>query len=341
MISEAKRIVGLYRGQSITAAVIAASFVGPVAAGAEPRPDPSTIITGQHENDLLAGTDRNYTSGVRFGVTLPTGDLPSFTSDFGHWLWGEGQQRLAFDLTQNMFTPRITQAVRPNPRDRPYAAILLGTVSLVQDTDSTRNMLSLGLGTIGPPALGEVVQNDVHRTVNAATAKGWDYQLPGQPVVQITADRIWRLPIAPPGSPLEVDTLPELTAGLGSWRIYAQAGAQLRIGQGLDSDFGAARIRPALTGGDAFNATRPFAWYIFAGADGQAVAWDETLNGDPFTNSRHVSRVPLVGEFQAGLVVMVANSVRVSFTHIWQTHEFYGQYGHMFQFSSAALSVKF
>jgi lipid A 3-O-deacylase len=96
-----------------------------------------------------------------------------------------------------------------------------------------------------------------------------------------------------------------------------------------------------LSGGDAFNASRPFAWYIFAGVDGQAVAWDETLNGEPFASTRHVSRVPLVAEFQAGLVVMVTNNIRASFAHVWQTHEFYGQYGHPFQFSSAALSVKF
>jgi hypothetical protein len=240
-----------------------------------------------------------------------------------------------------MFTPRVTQAVQPSLRDRPYAAILLGTAALVQDTDSTRNIISLGLGAIGPPALGEEAQNTVHRIIHAASAKGWDTQFPGQPVVQLTVDRIWRLPITQPGSPLEVDVLPQLTGGVGTWRIYAQAGGQVRIGQGLDADFGAARMRPGLSGGDAFNATRPFAWYIFGGVNGQAVAWDETLNGEPFVSTRHVSPVPLVGELQAGLVVMVGNGVRVSFTQVWQTHEFYGQYGHLFQFSSAALSVKF
>lgn len=328
-------------GQPSIALIAAAILLGATAARAEPKPDPSTIITGQVENDSPTGTDRNYTSGVRLGITLPTGDLPGFGRDFGHWLWGEGQQRLSFDLTQNMFTPRVTQVVQPDPRDRPYAAILLGTVGLVQDTDNTRNLLSLGIGAIGPPALGEEAQNGVHRIIHALTAKGWDAQLPGQPVVQLTADRIWRLPITQPDSPLEVDTLPELTAGLGTWRIYAQAGAQIRIGQGLDADFGAARIRPGLSGGDAFNATRPFAWYIFAGVDGQAVAWDETLNSDPFTSTRHVSRTPLVAEFQVGLVMMAANCVRVSLTQVWQTHEFYGQYGHLFEFTSAALSVKF
>jgi lipid A 3-O-deacylase len=109
----------------------------------------------------------------------------------------------------------------------------------------------------------------------------------------------------------------------------------------LDADFGGARIRPGLSGSDAFNTTLPFAWYVFAGADSQAVAWDETLDGEPFADTRHVSRRPLVGEFQMGLVVMMTNRVRASFTQIWQTHEFYGQYGHLFQFSSAAVSVKF
>jgi lipid A 3-O-deacylase len=331
----------MYRRIGIALLMTTAALLGAVAARAEPAPDPSTIITGQGENDSLSGTDRYYTSGVRFGITLPTGQLPGFASDFGHFLWGDGQQRLAFDLSQNMFTPRVTQAAQPNPRDRPYAAILLGGVSLVHDTDTTRNMFSLGVGAIGPPALGEQAQNTVHRAVHALTAKGWSDQLPGQPVVQLTADRIWRLPITQPGSALEVDALPALTAGFGTWRTYAQAGVQLRIGQGLDSDFGAARIRPGLSGGDAFNATRPFAWYFFAGADGQAVAWDETLNGEPFAHTRHVSTMPLVAEFQAGVVVMVSNAVRASFTQVWQTHEFSGQYGHMFRFSSAALSVKF
>jgi len=41
------------------------------------------------------------------------------------------------------------------------------------------------------------------------------------------------------------------------------------------------------------------------------------------------------------VVVMVSNAVRASFTQVWQTHEFYGQYGHLFGFSSAALSIKF
>lgn len=329
------------RGAWSIALALHASVLGSTIAAAAPAPDSGTIITFQDENDLTAGTDRNYTNGARLGITLPTGVMPGFVADAGHWLWGDGLQRLSFDLSQNMFTPRVTQAVRPDPRDRPYAAILLGTASLIHDTDDRRDILSLGIGAIGPPALGEEAQNTVHRIVRAKTVKGWDYQLPGQPVVQITADRIWRLPLTPPGSALEVDALPELTAGVGTWRIYAQGGLQVRVGQGLDADFGAARIRPGLTGSDAFNTDRTVAWYLFAGANGQAIAWDETLDGEPFASTRHVGRVPLVAEFQVGAVIMLSNSVRASLTQVWQTQEFRGQYGHMFSFSSAAISLKF
>ena len=333
-------------GRPLIPLAVALGLLGPMAARADQPsgtsvPDPSTIITGQVENDSISGTDRYYTSGVRLGVTLPTGQLPGFVHDAGQWLWGDGQQRLAFDLTQSIFTPRVTQAAQPDPRDRPYAAILLGTTSLIHDSDNTRNIVSLGLGAIGPAALGEEAQNGVHHIIGAKSAKGWASQLPGQAVVQITADRIWRVPITPRDGALEMDVLPEVTAGVGTWRVYGQAGAQVRIGQGLDADFGVARIRPGLSGGDAFNTSRGLAWYVFAGVDGQAVAWDETLDGEPFTSTRHVTRTPLVAEVQAGVVVMIANGIRASFTQVYQTHEFVGQHRRLFGFSSAALSVKF
>jgi hypothetical protein len=93
---------------------IATVFLGGAAAPAElPPPDRSTIIAGQAENESLSATDRYYTSGVRFGITLPTGELPGFAGDLGHALCGEGQQRLSFDLPQNMFTLGVTRLRNP------------------------------------------------------------------------------------------------------------------------------------------------------------------------------------------------------------------------------------
>jgi hypothetical protein len=319
------------------AAALTAAAVAPALA-ASPS-DPSSILSIQVENDALTGTDRNYTSGVRLGWTSPTGAVPTPLAALGHGLLGDGQQRVALGLTQSLFTPADTQIAPPDPRDRPYAGILLADGALIQDTDASRTVLDLGLGVIGPAAQGSEVQDGFHTLIGDRTNRGWGSQLPNQPVVQLTARRTWRLPLARLGG-LEVDALPEVTAAAGTWRIYGAAGGQIRIGQGLDADYGASRIRPGMTGTNAYTATRPIAWYIFIGGEGQAVLYDETLDGEPFAGTTHVSRVPFVGEMEAGIAV-IAFGMRLSFTEVVQTQEFRGQTGGLFKFSTASLSVKF
>ena len=309
-------------------------------AAAEPPDDPNHTISIQLENDSTnPGSDNYYTSGERIAYTSPTGQLPEPVAAFGHLLLGDGQQRFALELSQKIFTPLHDKLANPPLNDRPYAAVLLGTISLIQDTDTTRTALALGRGVIGPAALGRQVQNGFHDLIGQDSVAGWDTQIPNQPVIQLTADRTWRIPLGGFGG-VETDVLPSVSAGVGTFRIYAQAGGTLRIGQGLDSDFGAPRIRPGLTGTDAYVQTQPLAWYVFAGVDGQAVGWDETLDGLPFAASRHVDRVPFVGEFQAGFTIM-AWGLRFTAMQVLQSNEFRSQGNGLFQFSSASVSVKF
>jgi lipid A 3-O-deacylase len=328
-----------FRPLGLLAMLIWLATMAPIAI-AEPLDDPNHTITINIENDSTRpGSDNYYTSGERVAYTSPTGQLPGPLAALGHLLLGEGQQRFALELSQSIYTPRADKPANPPLSDRPYAGLLLGTASLIQDTDTTRTALALGLGVIGPDAQGEEVQNGFHRLIGQQPLGGWHTQIGNQPVIQLTADRTWRVPLGRIGG-LEVDALPSVTAGAGTFRIYGQAGGQMRVGQGLQSDFGAPRIRPGLTGTDAYVQTQPFAWYVFAGVDGQAVAWDETLDGLPFATSRHVSRVPLVGEFQAGLTVMVWGA-RFTASQIVQSNEFRGQSNGLFEFTSVSVSVKF
>ena len=84
----------------------------------------------------------------------------------------------------------------------------------------------------------------------------------------------------------------------------------------------------------------PLPWYVFAGVDGQAVAWDETLDGLPFETSRHVTRSPFVGEAQSGFTLM-AWGARFTAMQVLQSNEFIHQRNGLFQFTSASISVKF
>ncbi len=309
---------------------------------AQPAADTSSIWTLQDENSTISAnkvTDRYYVNGLRLGWTSPTTAVPDFLGDMGHTLWGNGQQRVAIDLSQQMYTPSGTAARVPNPLDRPYAGALLGNFSLINDSTDTRSVLTLSLGVVGPAAQAEQVQNGFHDLIGQGHNNGWSHQINNTAIINVLHERTWRLPMGTVAG-LEADALPALTVGLGDLRDYVQTGVTFRFGQGLDSDFGVPRVRPGLSGGDAFTPTRPFAWYVFAGADGQAVGYDLLLQAKPFRGGPHVSSVWDVAEMQGGFAVM-AYGMRLTFAYVAQTAEFSGQSGGLHQFGSASLSLRF
>ncbi len=313
------------------------------AAIAEPPQDPHGIFTFQVENDAVSTrkgtTDEYYTSGLRLGYTTGTTGVPDFLGNLGHVVWGDGVQRVSFNISQSIFTPHNTQINPPDPRDRPYAGWLRGDVQLLTDKDNSRSVLGVSLGVVGSAALGREVQNGFHSIIGDPSTKGWGSQLPNEPTFQFLAERTYRLPVARLGG-LETDVLPALTVGVGTVRDYAQAGFVFRLGQGLDSDFGVPRIQPGFSGGDAYTPTRPFAWYVFAGGNGQAVARDLFLDGTAFNNSRSVGHRGLVGEAEAGAAVMFGG-VRVTYVQVFQTPEFNRQRSGLFNFGSLSASVRF
>ncbi len=333
MVGNVKHLIG-----------IAAIACLPIAVQAEPRQDPASIYTFQVENDSAStqtGTsDRYYTNGVRLGYTSGTTNVPEFLSSASRAVWGDGVQRVSIDLSQLLFTPVNKRLDPPDPRDRPYAGYLRVGLAVIHDKDNSRSVLGASLGVIGPGALGHITQNGFHSLIGDPEARGWSSQLQNEPAIELLAERTYRLPIVQFAG-FEVDALPALTVGVGTVRDYVQAGASLRFGQGLQSDFGAPRIRPGMSGSDPYTPTRPFAWYVFAGADGQAVARDVFLDGSTFrSRSPSVDKRNFQGEFQAGLAVM-AYGLRISYTQTWRTEEFRGQRAGLFNFGSLAVSGRF
>lgn len=311
------------------------------AAHAQPTSDPRAIWTVQGENASITSanlTDRYYTNGLRLGWTSPTGALPDALAQFGQRLLGDGQQRMTLGLTQQIYTPLATQLAIPPPTDRPYAGVLMGSIGLVHDSAGARTELGLALGLIGPAALGRQVQNGFHSIISQNGNRGWGRQIANEPLVQATASRTWRQNLGNADG-LEIDALPNLAIGVGNLRLYGQAGMTFRIGQGLGNDFGVARILPGLSGGDA-HLPADFAWYVFVGGDGQAVARDITLDGNDFTSGPSVRRSLFVGELQGGLAV-IGWGLRLSYTHVLQTQTFKGQRGGLHQLGALAVSARF
>jgi lipid A 3-O-deacylase len=243
-------------------------------------------------------------------------------------------------VLQQIFTPADAHRTDPDPNDRPYAGLLLANLGLLSDTDTSRSIVQLSVGLVGPDSGGEALQNAFHDAIGQAHAAGWAHQIPDTAAVELIAGRTWRLPLTRLGDGLELDALPSLTGGVGDLRDYAQAGVTLRIGQGLNSDFGAPRLRPGLSGEDAFVATRPFAWYIFAGADGQVVGYDLLLQASPFRPGPEAPLERGVAEGQFGFSTLTRR-FRLSFSYVLQSAEVQHQAGGVHQFFSGAIAAKF
>jgi len=169
------------------------------AARAAPPADPSSTWTLQDENASISTanlTDRYYVNGLRLGWTSPTGAVPGFLATLGNTLWGDGQQRIGFSLSQQMYTPADTQVSVPDPHDRPYAGLLLGNFSLLSDTDTSRSVLMLSLGWTGPASGAEALQNGFHSLIGQSKDNGWSHQIDNTAAFEVLSGRTWRLPLA-------------------------------------------------------------------------------------------------------------------------------------------------
>ena len=118
---------------------------------------------------------------------------------------------------------------------------------------------------------------------------------------------------------LNAQILPQITAQAGNTEIYVQAGAILRIGQGLDSDFGPSLIQPGISGMDAYTPTRPLVWYVFGGAVGRLVAHDIFIQGNDFQSSRGVALDPDAGAIWRSAARSSLHGLRVTATEVLET----------------------
>jgi len=290
------------------------------------------------ENDSLFFTsDKHYTQGIRgayLSDPLSTNDWRYRAFDFVSPLFPDSApSERRFDwifLGQSIFTPMNLSLNPSDPHDRPYAGWLYTGGALLQENGNRLTGLELVVGVVGPDALGKEVQNDWHQFVAGIPGgQGWHGQLKNEPGLAISYDRHWRIPLAELAG-VGFDFVPEAGVTGGNVLTYGAAGGTLRIGQDLDADYGQARIRPAPSGTDWFNAarmTQPFGWYVFAGVEGRAVAHNIFLDGNTFATSQHVDKKPLVGDLTAGATLFWRDEIRLDIGLLTRTKEFYGQQG--------------
>jgi hypothetical protein len=316
------------------------------------RADSEGVFSLVLENDSLSsGADRNYTSGIELSYTSPNNAripvwLDNAATPFTQFLSQADPTFWGVAIGQSLFTPNDIEAV-PAPSDQhPYAGWLYMQLMVaaeqppVADVGGHLDTYELEFGLVGPSALGEQSQVGIHQILGAPSPKGWASQLHDEFAFAASFDRRWRwLPFGIPGvAGLSFDMTPQVGFTVGTLRDEARVGVTARIGNRLTSDYGPPRVRPSLAGVEHFYYDE-FAWSIFLGAEGRAVARDLFLDGNTFEDSAHVERIPYVADFQAGFS-MSLHEWRMTYTFVWRTDEFTTQNGRQ-DFGSLSFSRRF
>ncbi|MEX2630280.1 MAG: lipid A deacylase LpxR family protein [Tistlia sp.] len=296
------------------------------------------------ENDVVGGTDRDYTTGTHISYLSDELDCTNFARSLGSVLPffdADRELRYQVGVGQIYFTPEDTLATELVRDDRPYAGWLYASFGLVSYNDATpteigqMETLNIDIGVVGPWALAEEMQNSFHQLIGADESDGWSNQLGNEPGVAVSYSTKWRVIYEPiEDTNFGVDFMPHIGATVGNVLTDAAIGGTVRIGTGLDRDFGPPRIRPAVPGSSYFS-EGGFDTYLFASIEGRAVGRDIFLDGNTFRDSHSVDKEYFVGDLQLGIAVMF-DKWRVSYTHVTRSPQFQGD--EWSTFGSLALS---
>ena len=290
------------------------------------------------ENDLFAGTDRYYTSGVKLSWSSPDLDkysdtpyanplLPLF--DLLPFINQEAYQKnLVFALGQNIYTPDNTETTALLTNDRPYAGWLYLGVGVVWKNAEVRNALVLNVGVVGSYSYAKEAQRIVHDARGLGHPKGWDNQLHNELGATLVYERTWRWPKHERRSGLDWEMLPHAGVALGNVQTYVNFGGEFRLGVNLPDDFGTGAIGPATTTSTPVDGRMAAdrAWfdlglYAFARVDGRAVGHSIFLDGNTFGNSNSVDRNVFVADLSVGAAVNIKNT-KLAYAFVYRTKEF-------------------
>lgn len=281
------------------------------------------------ENDVFADTDRHYTSGVMLNYVSNINEGPRRLQRMGIRFPGiepDDRMHVAVSFGHEIYTPTNILATDLLEDDRPYAGhVYLATGFTTENPDEIETW-RLSLGLVGPGARAEIIQNNLHRKIGSDEALGWDNQLENEIVLSVAYEKKWlRLARSKTfNNELEIDLLPHASAAVGTPLTYLGGGGMVRIGRGLDHDYGPPRVRPSLPVSQYYDRLRGASWYLFAGIDVRLMAHNVFLDGNNFTSSHSVDKKPIVGDLQAGLV-WNNKRFRVVYAYIYRTREFDGQ----------------
>lgn len=253
------------------------------------------LISLTVDNDLFVQQDEGYTNGLylafyeRGGIPRLEGSGASPKHNFlvSPLMWSMPSSNNqgavnALNIGQTLFTPEDLSRTQPDPNDIPYSAMITITGSYITLAKNHADLVSTGIGMVGPAALGEPSQKLMHKILGSEQPQGWDAQLKNEPVFQFGRGRVWRTWAA------ELDNFDVLTtakAHVGTIQSSVNSSLIMRYGRDLKDSFGSVLLMDSRT-------TNPIAvngeWYVYAGLEAEYVFNQIFTDGNTFRDSASV-----------------------------------------------------
>jgi hypothetical protein len=266
------------------------------------------------ENDVLTGSDNNYTNGL--GVSWVSNSISTYGEDSFVRRWGEfwsflpgvgrdaGHTYVAWSLAQEMHTPDDITIPNPPLDDQPYAGVLYLDSVVYAKRDRWAHAWQLRLGVVGPASQADSVQRWLHEIIDSDEPMGWDTQMPNEPVINIGYTGTYMLAQGNVGT-AAWRVIPVLQAGLGNYFTGVGAGLYGEIGWNLVDALGGTALRQGFNVASTVGVGPVDRWSvsISGGVAGYGVVHYLPLDGTVFRSSRSVDTEPFIGMATLGFTV--------------------------------------
>ncbi|MGC8743721.1 MAG: lipid A deacylase LpxR family protein [Verrucomicrobiia bacterium] len=285
--------------------------------------NPKNALTLRWENDVIGGTDENYSNGISLSLVRRGRGL------FGRvWdLFGveDAEYFHSYEAGQIMNTPSDTTRTDPDPNDRPYSGLLyLGLATQIRKGNDFHG-LKFVTGVVGPASLAKETQIWFHRIIGSHRPMGWHHQLRNEPIFNFVYEYRHKYKLFDTESGYSSELIPVAGVMAGNILCQGQLGLQSRIGWHIPDDFGTTLLRgmgnltlPKYKETGKYNRA---GFYLFGGGGFRAVGRDLQLEGNTFRDSPGVSIRNFVLSGEIGMSVYY-KAIQVTASYVVNGREF-------------------
>lgn len=150
-------------------------------------------------NDIIGGTDQNFTNQVRIQHNTKADKTSQFVKDLYEEIPAfetaqdpHEMTRVVQTLENNMYTPQDLSKTEPIPNDVPYSGTTEFKAKRMNESPQKRISTEVALGISGKASGTEALQKFVHNDLDMGDPPmGWDNQLKTEPTFNLNHTREW------------------------------------------------------------------------------------------------------------------------------------------------------